>query len=306
MSLQTPILLLLFNRLDPAKKVFEKIREVKPAKFFVAADGPRAGKAGEQEKCEAVRNYVIKNIDWACEVKTLFRQENLGCGKAVSSSITWFFENVEEGIILEDDTVPGPDFFSFCETMLEKYEEQENIKIIGGVNFQNGIKRGEASYYFSGLCHIWGWATWRRTWKQYDFKLQTISKEDVEKMVFEYFQDERIVKAWLHIYDNLKSGAFDTWDYQLALSIWKQGGINIVPQKNLVSNIGFGEDATHTTHTVDPFSNLPTEKLGGIKYASSIKMDTEADKYALAKIFPVQKRNLKMFAKSMLRKLKSI
>ena len=159
MEFNVPILLIVFNRLNTTQKVFEKIKEVKPKKFFIAADGPRKNKEGEKEKTGEVRKFILENIDWDCEVKTLFRDENLGCGKSVSGAITWFFENVEEGIIFEDDTVPDKSLFNFCEAMLNKYRLENEIKIIGGVNFQDGIKRGDASYYFTRICHIWGWAT---------------------------------------------------------------------------------------------------------------------------------------------------
>jgi len=304
MEFNTPILFIVFNRIKTTQQVFEKIREVKPKKLFVAADGPRKSREGEKEKTESVRKFILKNIDWDCEVKTLFREENFGCGKAVSSAITWFFENVEEGIILEDDTVPDISFFSFCELMLDKYRFENKIKIIGGINFQDGIKRGEASYYFTRLCHIWGWASWRRTWKEYDFELNTISREDVGKAVYKYFGEKRFVKEWEHIYDNLKNKSYDTWDYQLAMSIWKDDGINIIPQKNLVTNIGYGQDAAHTTQTSDPFSNIPAEELRDIKFADEIRVDAEADKYSLNKFFPVHKRNLRSIGKSILRRLK--
>src|SRR6187402_3370357 len=156
MSFDVPILFLVFNRPETTVRVFEKIREIKPQRLFVAADGPREGKEGEKEKCQAVRDLILKNIDWPCEVKTLLRDQNLGCGKAVSSGITWFFEQVDEGIILEDDTLPAISFYNFCKLLLNKYRNEQKIKMISGINFQDGIRRGDASYYFTRLCHIWG------------------------------------------------------------------------------------------------------------------------------------------------------
>ena len=303
MSFDVPILFLVFNRPETTVQVFEKIREIKPQRLFVSADGPREGKEGEKEKCQAVRDLILKNIDWPCEVKTLLRDQNLGCGSAVSGAITWFFENVEEGIILEDDTVPDKSFFSFCEAMLNKYRFENKIKMIGGINFQDEIRRGDASYYFTRLCHIWGWATWKRTWNEYDFDLSTITRKEVTDAALGYFGDRRIAEEWGYIYDHLKSKRYDTWDFQLALSIWKNDGINIVPQKNLVSNIGYGQDATHT-HLVDPFANIPLESLTDIKYASEIKVDVRADQYSLKKIFP-PKRTWGSIGRSILRKIKN-
>ena len=304
MSFDVPILFLVFNRPETTVRVFEKIREIKPQRLFVAADGPREGKEGEKEKCQAVRDLILKNIDWPCEVKTLLRDQNLGCGKAVSSGITWFFEQVDEGIILEDDTLPAISFYNFCKLLLNKYRNEQKIKMISGINFQDGIRRGDASYYFTRLCHIWGWATWKRTWNEYDFDLSTNTRKEVTDTAFGYFGDRRIAEEWGNIYDHLKNKSYDTWDYQLALSIWKNDGINIVPQKNLVSNIGYGRDATHT-HLVDPFANIPLESLTDIKYASEIKVDAEADQYSLNKIFPAPKRTLGSIGRSILRKIKN-
>ena len=168
----TPILFLIFNRPDTTFKVFEEIRKIKPAKLYIAADGPRPNVIGEEEKCTASRN-IIKQVDWDCDVKTLFREKNLGCKIAVSSAISWFFENVEEGIILEDDTFPTQSFFWFCQELLDFYRNDSRIMHISGNNFQLGKIRGEGSYYFSKYNHIWGWATWKRAWRFYDVSLNT-------------------------------------------------------------------------------------------------------------------------------------
>lgn len=303
MAFDTPILFLVFNRPDTTRKVFERIKEIKPTRLFIAADGPRSNIIGENEKCEQVKKLILEGVVWPCEIKTLFRDNNLGCGRAVSAGITWFFEHVEEGIIFEDDTVPDKSFFSFCEAMLNKYRFENKVKIISGINCQDGIRRGDASYYFTRLCHIWGWATWKRTWNEYDFDLSTSTRKEVTDAAFGYFGDRRIAEEWGYIYDHLKSKRYDTWDYQLALSIWKNDGINIVPQKNLVTNIGYGQDATHT-HLVDPFANIALESLTDIKYASEIKVHAGADQYSLNKIFPVPKRTLGSIGRSILRKLK--
>jgi len=158
--LKTPVLFLIFKRLDTTKQVFEQIKKAKPPRLYIAADGPRDYVEGEAEKVKAAREYVLSNIDWNCEVKTLFREKNLGCGKAVSEAITWFFENEEQGIILEDDTVPSQSFFWFCEELLNRYKDEKKVWHIGGTNFQDGIIRGNGDYYFSALNHIWGWASW--------------------------------------------------------------------------------------------------------------------------------------------------
>ena len=172
-NLKTPILFLIFNRLDTTRRVFEEIRKQKPRQLFVASDGPRVNKDGEREIVEKTRKLVLDNIDWECEVKTLFRGENLGCKIAVSSAIDWFFENIEEGIILEDDCLPAQSFFGYCEELLEKFREDGRISVISGDNFQFGWRNTSDSYYFSKNCHIWGWATWRRAWERYDVEMKT-------------------------------------------------------------------------------------------------------------------------------------
>jgi len=166
-SRRTAVLFVVFNRLNTTKQVFAAIRKAKPYRLYVAADGPRVAKSGEVAKVKAVRDYVRENIDWDCEVKTLFRENNLGCKYAVSSAVDWFFENEEMGIILEDDCLPHPDFFDFCAKLLECHVHDDRVSVVTGNNFQNGIKRGGFAYYFSKYSHCWGWASWRRAWQQY-------------------------------------------------------------------------------------------------------------------------------------------
>jgi hypothetical protein len=168
----TPILFLIFNRPDTTDKVFEKIREIQPRQLFISADGPRPDRKDEREKCEEARK-VIQKIDWKCELKTNFSEKNLGCRVGVSSGIDWFFSQVSKGIILEDDCLPDASFFNFCKVLLEYYRNDERIMHIGGINVQDGRMRGTASYYFSKISHIWGWATWKRAWEKYDVNIRT-------------------------------------------------------------------------------------------------------------------------------------
>ena len=169
----TPILFMIFNRPDTTARVFERIRGIKPSRLFVSADGPRLQKPDEAEQCIQAR-AVIQKIDWECEVKTKFSDKNQGCKMGVNSAINWFFEHVDEGIILEDDCLPDISFFPFCQTLLELYRNDERIMHIGGSNFQDGKLRDDGSYFFSGINHIWGWATWKRAWKQYDVQIRSL------------------------------------------------------------------------------------------------------------------------------------
>jgi hypothetical protein len=160
-SLNTAVLFLVFNRLDTTKQVFEAIRQAEPPRLYVAADGARANKEGEADKAQAVRDYIMQNIDWEYEVKTLFQEENLGCKYAVSGAIDWFFENEEMGIILEDDCLPSQSFFWYCEELLKKYKDNTRVWHIGGTNTEIISKDILSSFYFSQLNNIWGWATWK-------------------------------------------------------------------------------------------------------------------------------------------------
>ena len=257
-SFSTPILFLVFNRPDTTRQVFDAIRQAKPEQLFVAADGPRANRLEEAGQCEAVR-AIVEQVDWTCEVKTLFRSENLGCGKAVSSAITWFFEHVEEGIILEDDCLPHPSFFHYCKELLDYYRNNDKVMFIGGCQFLDAQTSIEDSYYFSAMCHVWGWATWKTTWMKYKFNVKDIygSRQDLTKTLRYYFPDSAIRRYWLWTFLLMKKNPIDTWDYQLVFSIWENKGLSIVPTKNLVSNIGYGNDATHTTVESNGKANMP-------------------------------------------------
>jgi len=245
----SPVLFLTFNRLDTTKKVFEVIKQVKPPKLYLASDGARVNKSGEKEVVESVRNFLLNNIDWQCEVKTLFREHNLGCGKAVSSAINWFFENEEMGIILEDDCLPSISFFRFCDELLLRYKDDQRIMHISGDNFQDGISRGDGSYYFSQISHVWGWAAWRRAWKLYDFEMKSLNNFINYKIYKNVWKQNKVQKYWLKQFKNVSLGKIDTWDYQWNYCLIVNNGLSILPNINLVENIGFNSEATHTSNS---------------------------------------------------------
>ncbi len=283
--METPILFLVFNRPDTTKRVFEAIKAHKPSKLYIAADGPRLNKEGESELCEETRK-VVSAIDWPCNVKTLYRNENLGCKVAVSSAIDWFFDQEEEGIVLEDDCLPHPDFFRFCEEMLAYYRNDHKVMHIGGANFQKGKHRGDGSYYFSNYNHIWGWATWRRAWKKYDVNLTSYSEQECIEIINSQFDLEYERNYWKNVFKKLKEGNIGTWDYQWTYTIWKQKGYSILPNYNLISNIGIGEGGTHTTGTdIMGLGNMKLEKLGTITHPSNKKVNKEADLFGLRYYF---------------------
>ncbi len=282
---QTPILFLIFNRPDTTKLVFESIKRIKPAKLYIAADGARKHKVGEDLLCKETRS-IIDLIDWECEIKTLLRTENLGCKIAVSSAIDWFFENEEQGIILEDDCLPNESFFNFCEQLLNQFKENKEIMHISGNNFQDGITRGDGSFYFSKYNHIWGWATWKRAWKLYNVKLEIEDKKEIEIFIEKNFETKKERLFWTKLYNNFIQSSIDTWDYQWTYAIWKNNGLSIIPNKNLVSNIGFDSNGTHTNgNDILGLGNTRTFAISKIINPSIIAINKKADKYTLDHYF---------------------
>ncbi|MFH1903529.1 MAG: hypothetical protein ABIK20_05720 [Candidatus Omnitrophota bacterium] len=272
----TPVLFLIFNSPDTTQRVFEEIRRARPLKLFVAADGPREGKNGESERCRQARE-IIKKVDWECSVRTLFRAKNLGCKIACSNAVNWFFENEEEGIILEDDTLPDRSFFWFCQELLAKYRNDTRIMHIGGVNFQSGHVRGDGNYYFSVYNHLWGWASWRRAWMYYDVAMKTWPKFLEQNQLANIFEDERMQEYWIKQIQATHEGKIDTWCYQWLYAMWSQNGLTILPNVNLISNIGFGEGATHTTSKNDKFANMKTGNVSEIIHPSFVITNKAAD-----------------------------
>ncbi|MFZ4796457.1 MAG: nucleotide-diphospho-sugar transferase [Bacteroidia bacterium] len=278
---QTPILFLIFNRPNTTKRVFESIRIVKPSKLYIAADGARKDKLGEDLLCQETRN-IIELIDWDCEIKTLFRPENLGCKIAVSSAIDWFFENEEKGIILEDDCLPHPSFFGYCETLLNYYKDDLRIGHIGGDNFQKGIKRGEGSYYFSQYNFIWGWASWRRSWKNYDVKMNSYPDFKANKGLEKIFKRKQEHTFWYQGFDKMFAGLVNSWDFQWTFANWNNNMLSILPNVNLISNIGFGEGSTHTSSSGNnDIENLPIFEIEkNLIHPKELKVNQEADEFA--------------------------
>lgn len=268
---QQPILFLIFNRPDRTNRVFEAIRLVKPTKLYIAADGPRHEQ--EQALCEQTRK-IIKQIDWPCELKTLFRENNLGCKVAISSAIDWFFTQEEMGIILEDDCLPVAEFFHFCDEMLVRYKDDVSIMHIGGTN---PVDRDAVSntYYFSKYNRIWGWATWRRAWKHYDVKIAfwpEYKRSAAYKQLFTGLEARYFTLA----FDKVYKGLINTWDFQWLLCRVRHGKA-IIPCANLVTNIGFGEQSTHTK-TVNQFANIPYGRLQfPLQHPASTEIDFVRD-----------------------------
>lgn len=240
---KTPVLLIIFNRPDYTMKVMEGIKLAKPKNFFIAADGPRNNKEGEKEICENLRKAVLDFIDWECNVHTNFQDENLGCAVGVSTAITWFFDNVEEGIIIEDDCVPNKSFFYFCEKMLEYYRDDQRVSMIAGTSFLPGDFKNEYSYYFNNGYTIWGWATWKRFWDKYDVTLKDYPLAKKAGYIESFYANPKAIEGAYKVYDFMYEGNLYTWDVQLSFYCEMHHTLSISPIKNLVSNIG--EDGVH-------------------------------------------------------------
>ena len=257
--MKTPIAFFIFNRPDTTAKVFAEIAKAKPSKLLVIADGPRTGREGEAENCAATRS-VVDNIYWDCEVLKNYSEINMGCKRRVSSGLDWLFDTVEEAIILEDDCLPHPTFFKFCENLLSLYRHDERIMAISGDNFQFGNQRTEYSYYFSRYPHCWGWATWRRAWEHNDEEMKLWPNLQAGGWLEDILLDRQAVKYWKKIFTSAYNNRVDTWDYAWTLACWVQNGLTVLPNANLVSNIGFGSASTHTRGK-SRFSEMPVESM---------------------------------------------
>lgn len=292
----TPILFLIFNRPDTTARVFERIREIKPAKLYVAADAAREGRADESIRCDEAR-AIIERIDWDCDLKTLYRSENLGCKMAVSNAITWFFSQEEYGIILEDDCLPDLSFFLFCEEMLLKYKDDERIGHVGGDSFFPELVTKGQSYDFCSFAHIWGWASWRRVWKNYDvnFEYWTKYKDDKNKRNSLFTSLREKIYFSSSITDALEgTSGINTWDTQYFFMLRTQHQLSIYPSVNLVTNIGIGDvNSTHTTKKNDKVYVLSKGISFPLTHPSYVLSNRDIDKVTIKKNFFSYKRLLR-------------
>jgi hypothetical protein len=256
----TPVAFLIFNRPYTTQRVFAEIARARPPKLLVVADGPRMHRPGEAARVAEARS-IVERVDWPCEVLTDFSAANLGCKLRVSSGLDWVFDQVAEAIILEDDCVPHPTFFPFCEELLKRYRDDERVAQIGGVNFQFGHRRNGDSYYFSRYNHIWGWASWRNRWQgHYDAGLTLWPRARDEGWISDMVGTRQEAKYWTRLFELVHQGKIDTWDYQWTFACWIQRRLTILPNVNLISNIGFRADGTHTT-AENKLAELPLREM---------------------------------------------
>jgi len=270
----TPVLFLGFNRPDLAEKVLQRLQECGVEEIHFALDGPREDREEDREKCGAMRS-LVEQADWVQKKRVLARDENLGCGRAVSSAISWFFEEVAAGIIVEDDCLPDPSFFTFCETMLDRHAKDTDVWSVAGTTLLPDCISVPASHYFSKYMGIWGWATWRRAWENYDFDFSSRTPEAWRALVRGKSADAIEQAYWLHLLELMIAGKIDTWDFQVQFSSWKTDGVHLTSSRNLVENLGFRADATHTTQAsplterkvgenLPPYDRVPLEANGAL------------------------------------------
>lgn len=282
-ELTTPVAFFTFNRLDTTKRVFSRIKDARPKRLYLISDGARETKTGEKERVDEVRKFLLESIDWECEVFKDFSEKNLGCGKRLFSGISWVLSQEEETIILEDDVLPNPSFFRYCQEMLEYYRNDERIMLVGGSNSACNIFPTDKDYLFTKMPLIWGWATWRRAWELYDFNISTwpeakkngsVRKKLPLKTYWQYEGE----------FDSLYAHQFDTWDYQLFYAVLHNDKLCIAPRISYTENLGFEacEDATHTSGGQNSKPQYTTgECRFPIVHREDVKEDTDFDKVYL-------------------------
>lgn len=298
---QSPILFLVFSRLSSTKLVFSSIKKVRPKKLYIAADGPRKDKIGESAKVAEVRNFILSSIDWECSIKTLFREQNLGCKNAIAGAIEWFFNNEGEGIILEDDVMPSNTFFYFCDQNLNFHRNNKKIGIIAGANTidKNSEINEDFSYSFSKHSLIWGWATWKDRIKGYDVSLRNFN---FNKMIFLISKNSQyslsFILYWLNFYLRAKTRDIDTWDYQISLMFFYKQKINIIPKNNMIKNIGFNAEGTHLYETdAEKYQHMfPKEIEGLLIHNSRLEKDLNLDKKLDESYLPSPIKIFKLYA----------
>lgn len=283
MSLSTPVALFIFNRPDLTQIAFDAIAQVRPRQLLVIADGPRSSE--EAQRCQQAR-AICARADWPCELLTNFSETNLGCKERVASGLDWVFSQTDEAIIIEDDCLPDPSFFRFSEQLLERYRDDERVMHINGCNFLSGNVSIEDSYYFSRYTFGgYGWASWRRAWRHFDKDMKSWPefKRSGRLALFESVAEQ---DYWRGILDRTHAGEIDTWDFQWFYAVWSQGGLSIVPCVNLVSNLGFRPDATHTNTSYErqSLANVPRKSIDGLRHPRLVVRHREADSYT-AKVY---------------------
>jgi hypothetical protein len=278
--------LIVFQRLETTAELFARVRQARPRTLLVAADGPRLHVPGEAARCAAVRQ-LFEMVDWDCELLTQYSEENLGCDQRLITGLQWAFEQVEEAIVLEDDCLPHPTFFPFCQELLDRYRHDTRIMAISGTSFVAGQLREKPrhSYYFGPGGGLWGWASWRRAYQQYDYEMKLWPEIRDEQRLADIFDRRDVQQYMLRAFQEAASGRIKAWSYRWAFACIAQSGLGIYPFVNLVSNLGFGADATRTFNFRDPLANAPTEAMEfPLRHPSVIIRDKRMENLAFQRL----------------------
>jgi hypothetical protein len=298
--MKTPVAFFIFNRPDTTERVFNTIRQAKPSKLLAIADGPRPDFSSDFESCQATR-ALIEQVDWDCQVLTHYSNINLGCKQRVSGGLDWVFNTVEEAIVLEDDCLPHPSFFQFCEELLKKYRDDRRIWKIDGTNILTQWKSSRQSYHFSNYGAIWGWASWRRAWQNYDVAMKLWANSEAQNRVRDVICDRQQYLNRKKVFDRTYAGKIDTWDYQWGFARLLNSGLSVVPAVNLIGNIGFARSATKTKVDFSGVANLPTFPMTfPLKEPCGVAVDRDYDKLRYQKTWE------QTLSKKILRKLTTL
>lgn len=282
-------MLLVFNRPALTARVFERVRAARPRRLLVVADGPRAGRGEDVESVAQVRR-IVTQVDWQCELLTDFAKENLGCRRRVSSGLDWAFDGCDEAIVLEDDCLPDPSFFRFCDELLARYRDDERVMMISGLNPVAPWRADQQSYHFSYCGAIWGWASWARAWQHYDVEMRAWDDPAARDRVRDVFADPLLYEPRIAAYDRVRRGEVDTWDMQWSFARIVQSGLSVVPAVNLIRNIGVGGGATHTLGA-HPMADLPTTAMNWpLRHPAYVAVDREYDRAFTRHLKPPSRR----------------
>jgi len=306
-ELVTPILFLIFRNPEVTRRVFEQIRAARPRRLYISADGPRANRPNDIAECEATR-AVVANIDWNCELHTRFMPSNLGLKMAVSSALDWFFESEDEGIVLEYDCLPDPSFFPYCQVMLERYRNDDRIFSITGNNIQADIRRGDGDYYFSRFTAVWGWASWRRSWSLWRPNIEDFDVFLETKVIESMVTDKKGQGFWIKTFEAVHTGLNSTtWAFCLIYAQLKQGSYCVVPNHNLISNIGFDVGGTNAVDPNHPLANMPHSAITSYNEPTFFVPDLAADtEFSLRAAYSPPVPIFRRFARHLRRNLRGL
>ena len=288
-SLDLPVVLIVFNRPHITTLAMERLRAMRPKTLLVVADGPRSERPHEPKLCAEVRQ-IAERVDWPCELLKNYSEENLGCGRRIATGLDWAFRTVEEAAIVEDDCQPEPEFYRFCQEMLERYRDEPRVMQVCGSNFLFGRARPRASYYFSRYPLSWGWASWRRAWSHFDFDMKSWRVASNQQAYLDQFDHPKEQAFWKESWNQMCAGEGDNWDYQWSFACLAARGLSIVPSANLIRNVGFGGDATHTRSRLMALTPPVGKLTFPLEHPTEIESDEAADRLASRTLF--QKRHL--------------